>query len=223
MMKNDSLRLKQAGVTLLLLYYAVSFLEGSAVMACELAGAKLIAPFYGNSLYVWSSVLGTTLGGLTAGYYLGGIISEKPQVRKYLIFILLISTLLMVLTPAISSIIMNLTISLSVQLGSLLSCLVFIFPVLLCFGMVSPVIIRIVSSDVTRVGKKAGTVYAISTVGGLIMTFSMGFYFIPTLGLKMSCYLTAILLAIATALSVIGYLFIKSPANEKESTPATAR
>jgi predicted membrane-bound spermidine synthase len=82
--------------------------------------------------------------------------------------------------------------------------------------MVSPIIIRIVSSDVTRVGKKAGTVYAISTIGGLIMTFSMGFYFIPTIGLKMSCYLTAVLLAIATILSVIGFMNQKSPANEKE-------
>ena len=59
------------------LFYIVSCLEGAAVMIGELAGAKLIAPFYGNSLYVWTSVLGTTLIGLASGYYLGGIVSKK--------------------------------------------------------------------------------------------------------------------------------------------------
>ncbi len=152
-------------------FYIISFLEGSAVMACELTGAKLIAPYYGNSLYVWSSVLGTTLGGLAAGYYLGGRISEKLHVRKYLFFILLIASLLMLFTPSLSSFIMSATLNLSIQMGSLISCMVFIFPTLLCFGMVSPIIIRIVSTDVGEVGNKTGTIYAISTIGGLIMTF----------------------------------------------------
>ena len=35
--------------------------EGGALMATELIGAKLIAPFYGTSVYVWAAVLATTL------------------------------------------------------------------------------------------------------------------------------------------------------------------
>ena len=50
----------------------VAFIEGGAVMAIELAGAKMVAPFYGTSLYVWASVLAVTLSGLTTGYFLGG-------------------------------------------------------------------------------------------------------------------------------------------------------
>jgi hypothetical protein len=36
-------------------------LEGAAVMACELIGAKTVAPYFGSSLYVWAAVLGVTL------------------------------------------------------------------------------------------------------------------------------------------------------------------
>jgi predicted membrane-bound spermidine synthase len=194
-------------------YYVISFLEGSAVMACELVGAKMIAPYYGNSLYVWTSVLATTLLGLTAGYYVGGMISKKQDIHKTLTMILALSAILLAAMPLISSFIMNATLDMSIQLGSLISCIVFIFPVLMSFGMVSPIIIRIVSVDVKDVGKRAGTVYTISTVGGIIMTFAMGFYFIPYSGLKMSSYLTAAVMALATILTFIA----TKPVYEKSS------
>jgi predicted membrane-bound spermidine synthase len=195
------------------LFYAISFLEGAAVMACELIGAKLIAPYYGNSLYVWTSVLGTTLGGLTAGYYLGGMISEKPFLRRNLRNILIASTALFAVMPRLSSLVMNASLSFSIQVGSLLSCIVFIFPLLLCFGMVSPLVIRIVSENVEGVGKKAGTVYAISTLGGILMTFTVAFYSIPSLGLAASSYATAGILLAAAVLSMI------APADLSGSAP----
>jgi hypothetical protein len=37
--------------------YTISFVEGASVMAAEICGAKLLAPFFGSSLYVWSSVM----------------------------------------------------------------------------------------------------------------------------------------------------------------------
>lgn len=175
-------------------FYIVAFIEGGAVMACELLGAKMIAPYYGNSLYVWSSVLGTTLGGLTAGYFVGGYLSEKYPKDKTLLIILSVSTLLFAGMPVISKGIMTATLSMSVQMGSLISCLVFVFPPLACFGMVSPMIIRLISDEVKEVGKNAGTVYAVSTVGGILATFMFGFYIIPYLGLRFGAYFTAALL-----------------------------
>ena len=38
-------------------------------MAVELMGARLLAPFYGSSLYVWTAVLAITVPGLTLGYH----------------------------------------------------------------------------------------------------------------------------------------------------------
>jgi hypothetical protein len=46
-------------------------------MVCELLGAKMVAPVYGTSLFVWSSVIGVTLAGLTAGYFAGGFLVDR--------------------------------------------------------------------------------------------------------------------------------------------------
>ena len=61
--------------------------------------------------------------------------------------------------------------------------------------MVGPLTVRLVSTELDKVGKAAGSVYFTSTVGGIITTFLFGFYLIPFWGLKLSAYTTATCLA----------------------------
>lgn len=188
------------GAKLNRLLYVVAFFSGGAVMACELLGAKMIAPYYGTSLYVWTAVIGVTLAGLTTGYFAGGMISVKYPHYKTLLFVISLAALLMALMPISSRIIMEATLPLDIRTGSTLSCLLFFFPQLACFGMVSPLIIRLITDNVTKVGRFAGTIYAVSTAGGIITTFLYGFYIIPYLGLKMGAYLTSIALGLLAVL-----------------------
>lgn len=173
----------------------VLIVEGGAIMAVELIGAKLIAPYYGNSLYVWASVLSTTLGALTIGYYTGGNLSSTQANIRTLLTITTISALLVLLMPIISSFIMSATLGMELRTGILLSCIIFLMPPLIAFGMVGPMIVRLATKDVKHVGKIAGTVYFTSTMGGVASTFLFGFYYIPFLGLKMSCYIVGAALA----------------------------
>lgn len=172
-------------------------------MAVELAGAKMIAPFYGNSLYVWASVLATTLGGLAAGYYIGGKLSERPVTRVTLNKIVAASAIIVALMPLIGPIIMEFTLSLSLKPGIIFSSLLLLTPPLICFGMVSPVIINLLSTDNRLAGRASGTIYAISTLGGILFTFLMGFYMIPFLGIRFSLFFTAIALAVFPILFLI--------------------
>ena len=48
--------------------YLTVFLTGASVMVIELLGTRLIAPFYGASLYVWSSLISVTMIALAVGY-----------------------------------------------------------------------------------------------------------------------------------------------------------
>jgi predicted membrane-bound spermidine synthase len=68
---------------------SISILEGGALMATELIGAKLAAPFYGTSLYVWATIFAVTLGGLALGYLLGGYFSDKNPSVAFLRKVLL--------------------------------------------------------------------------------------------------------------------------------------
>jgi predicted membrane-bound spermidine synthase len=176
--------------------FLVLLIEGGALMAVELIGAKLIAPFYGNSLYVWAAVLSTTLGGLTIGYYTGGNLSSKHPNQKTLIKIIAVSALLVLAMPTVSGVVMEATLGLELRTGIVLSCILFLTPPLIAFGMVGPMVVRLLTDKVENVGRVAGTVYFTSTVGGIITTFLFGFYLIPFWGLKMSSYLTGGALAI---------------------------
>lgn len=183
--------------------YLVAFIEGGTVMAIELAGAKMIAPFFGTSLYVWASVLAVTLGGLTAGYFAGGWATYRYQPLKILFWELLAGTLLIALMPILAAGIMSHTGGLGVRTGSLLSSFSFMFLPLVCMGMVSPTLIQLRNRELRGAGRTAGTIYAISTIGGIIMTLLMGFYLLPDWGIRKSVYLSAGLLGLMTVLVVI--------------------
>lgn len=184
--------------------FLLSFLEGGAVMACELIGAKLLAPFFGTSLYVWAAALALTLGGLTLGYFIGGKLSKKYAGSKALLYWVLIAAgLLLVLMPFTSEIIMNQTISMSLEGGAICSLIIFMLPPLMFMGMVSPIIINLLTQEITSAGNNAGNVYAISTLGGILMTFLMGFYIIPNFGLTNPAVITGIILAILPIFSLL--------------------
>ena len=49
------------------------FLAGAALLGLEIAASRVLAPYFGNSLYVWGALIGVVLAGLSTGYWLGGV------------------------------------------------------------------------------------------------------------------------------------------------------
>lgn len=191
--KSNTIALRKLPIFILLL---ISFIEGGSVMIVELLGAKIIAPYYGTSLYVWSSVLGVTLGALALGYFMGGQISRKYPGEKNLFVVLLFGGFFTAIAPLIAPKILLLTDSLGVRMGSLVSVFLYLMGPITCLGSVSPIIIQLINKTQEDAGKSAGTVYAISTVGGIIATFLAGFYLIPTIGIKITAFITGGLLGV---------------------------
>ncbi|HZR79554.1 MAG TPA: fused MFS/spermidine synthase [Candidatus Binatia bacterium] len=181
----------------------VSFVEGGALMAVELLGARAVAPYFGSSLYVWSIVLATTVGGLTAGYALGGRMAGGDRRSEVLVWVLAIAAALVALLPITSAAVMGATAGLDLRAAILVSCAAFLLPPLVAFGMVSPLVIGLVSTDLAAVGRAAGTVYAVSTVGGVVATFLYGFLLIPFGGVRASALATAAALALLPPLALL--------------------
>ncbi len=172
-------------------------------MACELLGARMIAPFFGSSLYVWAAVLGITLFGLMSGYYIGGYVSEKYKREDLVYWILILAGVFLAIMPFTSQWIMTRNIDMDIRWGSTISLLIFMFPPLLFMGMTSPVIINMINTKVDETGKSAGSVYAISTLGGIVATFLVGFYMLPEFGIKWPCFMFGSLLAIFPMIALV--------------------
>ena len=52
-------------------------LAGMGTLIIEIVGVKLLAPYLGNSHFVWTNQILATLLALTAGYYLGGRLADR--------------------------------------------------------------------------------------------------------------------------------------------------
>jgi hypothetical protein len=187
-------------ITLLL----IGLFEGSALMALELITVKLVAPYYGTSVYVWATVFSITLGGLALGYALGGRLCKEVQnkIIRNLTIALGTSTLLLCLVYHTAAFLLEVSTNLSMIPGLMGVCLVIITPVLICFGTVSPILIQLLNIHKIEAGKSAGLIYAISTLGGVFSTFYFGFELIPFSGLKFSLIVVTLIMFCATLLSI---------------------
>jgi MFS family permease len=173
-------------------------------MSIEMAASRLLTPYFGNSLYIWTNIIGVIMLALTIGYAWGGKIADKYTSERLLYIIILIAGGYITLVPWLArttiSLMLNLVTEnpLSMFYTSFLSSLpLFVVP-FACLGMVSPYIIRLSSHRVNSIGYIAGKVAAYSTFGSIIGTFIPVFLTIPFLGTQKTIWLFACLL-IATA------------------------
>jgi spermidine synthase len=183
------------------------FLSGMSIMAVELSASRLLAPYFGTSLFVWTNLIGIVMIALAIGYWQGGKLADKHPKQAWLYTLMLVASCYLALLPAISNPVMQLAVrgvteqSVSIFYSSLLATITLISLPLVLLGMVSPFAIRIVTKELKAVGTTAGNIYALSTIGSIIGTFLPALVMIPFLGTTKTIFLFASLLAI---FSVIG-------------------
>src|SRR4030066_1064496 len=75
----------------------IVFVTGAVVMILELTGSRILAPYAGTSIIVWTSLIGVILGFLSLGYSFGGKLADRNRSFKKLGNILLTSGILVAL------------------------------------------------------------------------------------------------------------------------------
>jgi spermidine synthase len=167
--------------------------SGGAVMILELLGTRIIAPFYGVSLYVWSSLISVTMIALAMGYYLGGFLADR-YTRIRLAHIFTVASLATVLIPFVSGPVMQLTNPLGIRGGAFVSAFLLFSIPLTALAMVGPFVIKLATQNLQGVGRAAGSVYAISTMGSVLATLLLGFYLLPLFGTRTIIFALSLLL-----------------------------
>jgi spermidine synthase len=166
------------------------FIAGMASLGVEFGAARLLAPYFGTSLYVWGVLIGLILIYLSAGYVIGGRLADRHPSDEVLYQVTAWAGLWIGVIPLVSYPILLASqqgfkeLSVGLVAGTLLAVvLLFAAPVIL-LGCVSPFAIRLLLKDVETGGNTAGRVYALSTAGSILGTFLPVFWFIPSYGTR---------------------------------------
>ena len=176
----------------------IIFIVDAIYMILELIASRLLSPYFGNSNLVWTSIIGIILLSNSLGNYLGGIAADKKEQTKLLRYILLTLGLVILVIPLIQTSILRKIISFTsnIKIGAIFASILLFFIPSTLIGIISPIVIKLKMKDLKNVGKTSGTIYAISTLGGITGTFMGGFFLIPSFGSSQILFVLAIIVFI---------------------------
>ena len=176
--------------------YLLAFTGGFVIMSLELLGGRVLAPYFGSSIYVWGSIITVFMLSLALGYLWGGRLSlHRPSLTKFGIIFAVASVLLYPLVySAEPAMIWIFGMIEDPRYGSLLAAsLLFILPTII-MGMISPYSVRLLVASTHESGQVAGRLYFVSTMGSALGTLATSFYFV--LWFEMNTIITLLALAL---------------------------
>ncbi len=195
---------------------AIIFITGGAILALELLASRILTPYFGVSLYIWSGILSITLVSLAAGYWQGGRLANgkrghAPPPEKL--------AFLFTLMPAIAAIaIVGACLAypylfyqlarLDLVLGAFIACGVLLCVPLLATSAMNPLLVAILlrqskaRGDLADAG--AGRVFFVSTIGSVAGVIVTAFGLIPYMSNFAATLAVAVVLAILPLIVLFG-------------------
>src|SRR5262245_30061055 len=160
-----------------MLLHAILFVSGAAVLALELLASRIMTPYFGVSLYIWTGILSITLIALAAGYWAGGKLAHERDgrvaraerlVRLYALMPAL-AALAVVAACLVYPWLFAALARTDLVLGAFAACLVLLFVPLAAASAMNPLLVAI---TIVRGGGRggdagAGAVFGVSTLGSV--------------------------------------------------------
>lgn len=193
---------------------AIAVFAGASVMIIELAGIRILSPWFGNSLYTWTGLIGVILCSMSCGYYVGGRLADKHPHYVGLAHLLAIAGIFTLLIPFIYPFLEEKMGTAHLIAGPVAaSLLLFALPGCL-LAAVSPFSVRLMSllTRDAKVGISSGSISMYASLGSVLGTFGAGFWLIPHLRLQT---LFLIIGAILCLFAIAGYGLFAMPRGRK--------
>ncbi len=184
----------------------IVFVTGAVVMILELVGSRIIAPYAGTSIIVWTSLIGIILGSLSIGYSWGGKLADKKPDYRTLANILLLASILVAsinLTKPLVLIFVQKAFT-DIRLGTVVSSIFLFTPPSIVLGMVPTYAVKLKLKSLKTSGEMVGRLYAISTIGSIVGTFLAGFFLIGFFGSSKILILLSITLILTSYIASFG-------------------
>ena len=208
------------------LILCLAFTSGFIIMSVELLGGRILAPYFGSSIYVWGSIITIFMMALSIGYLIGGRLSlHQPSLFRYGLFFIIAA---IALTPVIvfanawmDAVFIRIE---DPRYGSLIASTVLFFIPTAILGMIAPYSVRLVVESTTTSGQVAGALYFVSTLGSALGTLMTSFYLVLWFNMNtiISVMIGALLIAGVAAMAADRFFPIEDSVNHKGADPMEA-
>lgn len=187
------------------MYPMLVFTTGAVVLVVEVLATRILAPYFGNTIYSVSSILGVILGALSIGYYTGGQLADRRPSSQWFFGVIFAAGGSLFIMEATKELLLPwLASRYSLQAGpAVASALLFFVPSFL-LGILSPFAIKLQSLRLPHkgVGAVSGEIFFFSTAGSILGSFIAGFYLVPSFGVSKIIIGSGALLA---AIGLLGF------------------
>jgi MFS family permease len=208
------------------LILCLAFTSGFIIMSVELLGGRILAPYFGSSIYVWGSIITIFMMALSVGYLIGGRLSlHQPSLFRYGLFFIIAA---IALTPVIvfanawmDAVFVRIE---DPRYGSLVASTVLFFIPTAILGMIAPYSVRLVVESTTTSGQVAGALYFVSTLGSALGTLMTSFYLVLWFDMNtiISVMIAALLIAGVAAMAADRFFPIEDIGNQTVTNPMEA-
>ncbi len=187
--------------------YAIIFVTGGATLALELLASRVMTPYFGVSLYIWTGILSITLIALALGYWAGGraaavLAAGNRSERLFTLFLFMpaLSALSLVGACLLYPHVFPLLATANLVAGAFVACVILLGVPLVTTSAMNPLLIairmRAQGPAATRADAGAGRVFFVSTVGSVAGVLATAFVLIPRFSNFVSLLVVALCLSL---------------------------
>ncbi len=211
-----------------MLLYAIIFISGGAILALELLASRIMTPYFGVSLYIWTGILSITLVSLALGYGLGGRLAAKAATGRLLQLYVAMPALAALAIVAACLVYPHAFAAFAnwrLVFGAFAACLVLLFLPLVATSAMNPLLVAICLRGSGAAGAGgmgdagSGKVFLVSTLGSVAGVFITAFGLIPYVSNFAAALIVALVLAL---LSLATVFFSPAPIRNKGTVGAVA-
>ena len=186
--------------------FAAVFTSGAVLLGLELVASRVVAPFFGSSIFVWGALIGVVLAGLSVGYWIGGVVADRFPTPLLLLGALSVGAGLILLIPVVDDWVLEQVVRWDPgpRWNPLVATILLFALPSIVLATATPIAVRLRARSLTSLGKTAGRLFAVSTAGSIVGTFATAFFLIPELGTNQLLGVLATTLFVAAGLVALG-------------------
>lgn len=165
-------------------YEYLIFATGAVTLALEVLASRIMTPYFGVSLYIWTGILSITLTFLAIGYNLGGWISRRAaegSLEGIFLAAPVLSAASIAVSAALYPVLFPPLSQANLIVGSFVGATLLLALPLIALSAMNPLLIGLQRPQGDSGDAGAGRVFFISTVGSVAGVLLTAFLFIPNM------------------------------------------